>query len=146
MAPPEPEWLIWAKRLRDENKILLQRIDSKPESSALEQIAEEVRNLASTMQHLRQDDHTLRQRMQELERTASEREQALCEKVQGFGLTVAEMKKELTLMVDVVKMIREATGLTLSSTCRKYIRRPSSRVQRGATKITYRTRTGENFF
>lgn len=132
--------MLWAKRLRDENKILLQRIDSKPESSALEKLAEEVRSLASTIQHLQQDNHALRQRMKELERIVSEREQAMSEKVQGLGRIVAEIKKELGLTVEVVKMIREGGGLP---SYQKYIRRPSSRPQRGATKITYRTRTGE---
>lgn len=142
MAPPEPEWMLWAKRLRDENKILLQRIDSKPDSSALELLTEEVRSLASTIQHLQQDNHALRQRMQELERNVVEREQVMCDKVQGLGCTIAEMNKELSLTVEVVKMIREG-GL---SSYQKYIRRTSSRPpQRTATKITYRARTGEVF-
>lgn len=146
--------MLWAKRLRDENKILLSKISSKPDPSALEQLAEEVRSLASTIEHLQQDNQTLRQRMQELERSVSEREQAMCETIQGLGRSVAEMNKnkewsEKTL-VDVVKMIREeggggGGGLSWPS-YQKYVRRHSSRPpppRRGVTKITYRARTGE---
>lgn len=133
--------MLWAKRLRDENKVLLQRIDSKPESSALELLAEEMRSLATTIQHLQQDNHTLRQRIQELERNVSEREQVMGEKVQELGRSMTETKNELNLTVEVVEMIREGGGLP---SYQKYVRRPSSRPQqRTAAKITYRTRAGE---
>ena len=153
MAPPEPEWMLWAKRLRDENKILLSKITTKPDSSALEQLAEEVRSLASTIEHLQQDNHTLRQRMQELERSVSEREQAMCDTVQDLSRSMAEMNKEWSekTLVNVVKMIREGGGGVLSMpSYQKYVRRHSSRPpppplppRRGVTKITYRARTGE---
>lgn len=161
MAPPEPEWLLWAKRLRDENKALLQRVDSKPDSSTLETLAQEVRGLAEEVEHLQHDNRTLRQRMQELEEQQSvserereqerarerEKDKAMCEKVKGLGCNVAEMKKELSVVGEVVKMIKEdgvGCGGGLQS-CQKYMRRRSSKSQRGrgAAKITYRTRTGE---
>lgn len=140
MAPPEPEWMLWAKRLRDENKILLQRIDSKPESPAFESLAEEVRSLAATIQHLQRENNTLRERMQELQRDALDREQATGEQVQSLGRTVAEMKKGLALTADVVETMREGRLPLYHQHSR---RRTSSRPQRVAAKITYRTRAGE---
>lgn len=141
MAPPEPEWMLWAKRLRDENKILLQRIDSKPESSALQLLAEDVQSLAATVQHLQRENNTLRERMQELQRDGLRREQAVGEQVEGLGRTIAEMKKELALTADVVETMREGRLPSYHQHSRQM--RTSSRPQRAAAKITYRTRAGE---
>lgn len=143
--------MLWAKRLRDENKILLQRIDSKPDHSpALENLTEEVRSLASTIQHLQQDNQTLRQKMQELEQNVSLRDQDMCDKVEGLGRSVADINKKLNSVVDVVKVIREGGAGGLAC-CQRGGRRCSSRplaplqpLRRGTTRITYRARTGED--
>lgn len=145
MAPPEAEWMLWAKRLRDENKVLLQRIDSKPESSALEQLREEVRSLAATIEDLQRDNHALREKLQTLEPDALDRERAMGEQIHGLGRTVAELKKELSLTVEVVETMMEG-GL---ASYQQQVRKPSSRPQQraaaaaAAAKMTYRTRAGE---
>jgi predicted nucleic acid-binding Zn-ribbon protein len=134
MAPPEAEWMLWAKRLRDENKVLLQRIDAKPESSAMDLLAEEVRNLAGTIQHLQRDNQALRERVQELERDAVDRKQMMGDEFKGLERAMAEMKDELSRTVELVQTLRKEglyqTQIQTTTPC-------------AAARIIYRTRAGE---
>lgn len=75
----------------------------------------------------------------------------MCDQVQGLGRSIADMNKELNLVVDVMKGIREGGGSGLACYQRGGRRQSSRPVpppsrQRGRTKITYRARTGEAFF
>jgi hypothetical protein len=67
------------------------------------------------------------------------------EQIHGLGRTVAELKKELSLTVEVVETMMEG-GL---ASYQQQVRKPSSRPQQraaaaaAAAKMTYRTRAGE---
>lgn len=138
MAPPEAEWMLWAKRLRDENKLLLQRIDAKPESSAIDLLAEEVRTLATTIQHLQQDNHALRDRIHELERDALDQKQVAGDEFRGLERAMADMKNELSRTTELVQTLREEEGLYQTQMQKKT-------TPRAVARITYRTRAGEIF-
>lgn len=123
-----------------EKELFFQRIDSKAESSALVTLAEEIHKLRRTVERLQKDNDALRDQMQHLEQDISYREQDVDEKFQELGRTIAEIQEDLSQRIEGVQIMK---GKEIFS-YQKQVRRISSRSQRAATKIIYRTRAGED--
>lgn len=108
MAPLEAEWLLWAKQLRGEHKILLQRIDAATQAAAqIQPLADQAKDLAANSEHLQAENNALKERMLMLEEKSAEREKAMATEIGGLQGRIHELEKELDCVVADVNAWRE---------------------------------------
>ena len=71
MAPLETEWLLWAKRLKDEHQTLLQRIDAATQTAAqIDPLVERTKDLAARNDHVQEGYNELLNRVLKIEQNA----------------------------------------------------------------------------
>ena len=83
MAPPKEEWQLWAYRFETELKKLNGRTDANFQST--EQVslhAEQVKDLAISIEHLQEQHNTLQDRVRQLEQEANQQDQLNARKSQ----------------------------------------------------------------
>lgn len=89
MAPLEPEWMLWANRLRNEHKFLLNRLD------AAEKAKNETGTLSDKVKDLTTEHHNIKKRFRKLKEYIAQRENNAgsdVAKLQGF---TAGLEKEI---------------------------------------------------
>ncbi|KAL8694050.1 MAG: hypothetical protein Q9218_001228 [Villophora microphyllina] len=101
MAPPESEWMLWAKRLqtsfRAELNEELQTLQNRyaqfaTDSPQFDLLKEQVKDLTTSLEHVHQSNQTLRDRLHELEAEATIESKARQE-------TMANLAKQLECVV-----------------------------------------------
>lgn len=108
MAPLEAEWLLWAKQLRGEHKILLQRIDAATQAAAqIQPLVDQTKDLAASSEHLKAENNALKERILTLEEKSAEREKAMATEIGGLQGRIHELEKELDGVVADVNAWRE---------------------------------------
>lgn len=118
MPAPESEWMLWAKCLRDEQKILQRQIDKRiPETNQLDSLEEQLKDLAMSNEHLHNAIYELRNKISELEKdelelerrshVASEQSQkdtaALRDAVDNVTKSTDQCKKDADVAVELCK-------------------------------------------
>lgn len=102
MAPLEAEWLLWAKQLRGEHKVLLERIE------AATQVAAQIpQDLAASSEHLQAENNALKERVLTLEEESAEREKAMATEIEGLKCRINELERELDCVVEGVNAWKE---------------------------------------
>lgn len=100
MAPIEPEWMLWANRLREEHKILLNRIDSSVKASAqIELLVEHTKDLTASCENLKQDSNILKEKFRTLEQDVAHGEHGVNDGIVALGDKIAEQKEELSRQI-----------------------------------------------
>ena len=95
MAPIEPEWMLWANRLREEHKILLNRIDSSVKASAqIELLVEQAKDLTASCEHLQQESNVLKEKLRTLEQDVAHGEHDVNGEIVALQDKIAEQEKE----------------------------------------------------
>ena len=108
MAPLEAEWLLWAKQLRGEHKILLQRIDAATQAAArIQPLVEQTKDLATSSEHLQAENNVLKERILTLGEESADREKAMAKEMGGLRGRINELEKELDVVVADVTAWRE---------------------------------------
>lgn len=108
MAPLEAEWLLWAKQLRGEHKILLQRIDVATQAAAqIHPLVEQTKDLTASSEHLQAENNALKERILTLEEESADREKAMATEIEGLQGRINELEKELDCVVADVNAWRE---------------------------------------
>ncbi|MCJ1468254.1 hypothetical protein MMC07_006882 [Pseudocyphellaria aurata] len=108
MAPLEAEWLLWAKQLRNEHKILLQRIDAATEAAAqVQPLVGQTRDLAASSEHLQSENNALKERVLTLKEESADRDKAMATEIGGLKGHINELEKELDCVVADVNAWRE---------------------------------------
>lgn len=108
MAPLEAEWLLWAKQLRGEHKILLQRIDAATQAAArIQPLEEQTKDLAASSEHLQAENNVLKERILTLEEESADRGKAMATEMGGLRGRIDELEKELDVVVADVNAWRE---------------------------------------
>lgn len=108
MAPLEAEWLLWAKQLRDEHKILLQRLDVATEATAqIQPLLEQTKDFAASSEHLQAENNALKERILTIEEESADREKAMAAEIGGLQGRIKELEKELDCVVADVNAWRE---------------------------------------
>lgn len=108
MAPLEAEWLLWAKQLRNEHKILLQRIDAATEAAAqIQPLVEQTKDLAARSEHLQAENNVLKERVLTLEEESADRGKAMATEIGGLHGQINELEKELDCVVADVNAWKE---------------------------------------
>lgn len=96
MAPQEPEWLLWAKRLQDEHKGLLHRIEELSGATAhIEPLMERTKDLVTNTQHLQQESNLLIKKISASERDALKREDAFDTELKRLRGVIGDLRQEL---------------------------------------------------
>lgn len=132
MAPPEAQWMLWAKRLKDEHKILLHRIDRttqqikdlaagpddlQTENNALKErmvrLEEDAGDRKQRMLRLEEDAADQKQKKMKLDEDAADRERVLESEIHKLTERITELEKELSRTVETVGNWQE-TAPTLS--------------------------------
>lgn len=127
MAPLEAEWLLWAKQLRGEHKILLQRIDAATQAAAqIHPLGEQTNELAASTKHLQAENNVLKERIVTLEEESADREKARAQEMEGLRGRINELEKELDAVVADVNAWREEWARTAEEENAKRDRRPPS--------------------
>lgn len=122
MASQDGQWMLWAKRLKDEHKILLQRIDTatqqikeiaagptdlQSENKSLKErivrLEEESRDRQRRMLILEEDAVDRKQNMIRQNGDAEDREQVLGNEIQELKGRITELEKVLTRTVENVE-------------------------------------------
>lgn len=108
MAPLEAEWLLWAKQLRGEHKILLERIEAATQVAAqIPPLVEQTKDLAASSEHLQVENNALKERVLTLEEESAEREKAMATEIGGLKCRINELEKELGCVVEGVNAWKE---------------------------------------
>ncbi|MCJ1429353.1 hypothetical protein MMC29_007266, partial [Sticta canariensis] len=127
MAPLEAEWLLWAKQLRGEHKILLQRIDAATQAAArIQPLVEQTKDLATSSEHLQAENNVLKERILRLEEESADREKAMATEMGGLRGRINDLEKELDVVVADVNAWREEWARIVEEENAKRDRRPPS--------------------
>lgn len=96
MAPTDPEWMLWAKRLRDEHKVLLLRIDESAQTTIQTQaLQEQIKELTANSQQLQRRNDALEERILRLEQDSSNQEPTFGLEIKGLKSRITGLEKEL---------------------------------------------------
>ena len=83
MAPPREEWQLWAYRFETDLKKLNARTDASLQSNDQVSLhAEQVKDLAISIEHLQEQNNTLKDKVRQLEEEANQQDQLNARKSQ----------------------------------------------------------------
>ena len=165
MAPPEAHWMLWAKRLKDEHKILLHRIDSatqqitdlaagpkdlQAENNALKErimrLEEDAVDKKQGMLRLEKDVADQKQKIMIPDEDSANREQVLGSEIHKLKERITELEKELSRTVEIVGNWQEPARILREEEERLQLERPRAQSH-GSVAVTsmnsnHRTGTG----
>ena len=97
MTPPDPEWLLWAKRLRDEHKALLQQTRSNAEISAqIGPLIEQGKDLAASNALMQQNSKALQERVENFHEECMSQILTIKAETRGQKRKMQGLEKELS--------------------------------------------------
>ena len=96
MAPPEPEWLLWAKRFQDEHRALLLRIDGLAQAtSKIGSLVDQTKDLATSTGYLQRENDLLVEKTSLIERDNSEKGVAIGTEIKALRERVGDLERDL---------------------------------------------------
>ena len=97
MAPLEPEWLLWAKRLQNEHKSLLLRIDVLTQVTAqVGPLVERTKDLSARTDQFQAENKLAIEKLSALGRSASKQENETSVEMKRLRGRIEDLEKELS--------------------------------------------------
>lgn len=141
MAPPEPEWLLWAKRFQDEHKALLLRIDGLAQAtSKIGSLVDQTKDLATSTGYLQRENNLLIEKTSLLERDNFKKGDAIGIEIKGLRERVGDLERDLHRTIESIEERRVKSRCSHDGKERNVI---IPRPQIALATVNLRSRAGE---